>query len=355
MLLNKFRINLLTRLVALNSLVVLLVILLAGLTLKDYTCYIVNTENVTGTELVDTLNWFLLKVSILTFLIAGIVHYITAKKIIGPLRELSGAANKIKQGKTPEKIHVPATGELKDLVENFNSMSSSLRTSGEKRDEMMKDIAHELRTPLTNINGYLEALKNGVIEGDPSLFGSLHEESRRITRIVELIAELDNWNKENYFHQENFKTLSIKNVLNESITAFRLKLEDHFVNLSIDLNDDSLISGDKDGLKQVFTNILQNILDYNTGSSLTITAVKDKNNEVTLTFSHKGMYIDPSKKEMIFERFYRVEESRTTKSDGAGLGLAIAKSIISAHRGSMGIDTEGTQHSFWIKLPLKQN
>lgn len=354
MLLNKLKSNLLTRLVALNSLVVLLVILLAGLTLKDYTCYVVNTENVTGTALVDTLNWFLLKVSILAFLIAGIFHYITVKKIIGPLRELSTAANKIQQGKTPEKVNVSASGELRELVDNFNSMSESLRISGEKRDEMMKDIAHELRTPLTNINGYLEALKNEVIDGDPSLFGSLHEESSRITRIVELITELDNWNIENYFHKKNFKCLSIKNILHESVTFFRLKLEDRFANLTIEL-EDSMVSGNEDGLKQVFTNILQNILDYNTGDSLSITSLKGRNQEVIITFTHKGMYIDPLKKDLIFERFYRVEESRTTKSDGAGLGLAIAQRIIAAHKGNIGIDTEGTLHSFWIKIPNKQN
>ncbi|MGF2616277.1 sensor histidine kinase [Rossellomorea aquimaris] len=350
MLRNKFKTNLLTRLVALNSLVILLVILLAGLTLKDYTCYIVNTENVTGSSLVETLNWFLLKVSILAFVIVGIVHYITAKKMIGPLKELSDAAREIQRGKSPEKLKISTSGELKELVESFNSMSESLRISAMKRDEMMKDIAHELRTPLTNMNGYLEGLKNEVIDGSPALFGSLHEESSRITRIVEHITDLNNWNEIEQFHQDRFQAISIKKLLDEIITAFDLKLTKQFTNISIEL-EEAEISGDKDGLKQVFTNILQNISDYNTGDSLSVSA--EKGTEVVIiAFTHKGKFIDPIKKDMIFERFYRVDESRTTKSDGAGLGLAIASSIISAHQGSLDIITDGTTHSFLIKIPL---
>lgn len=117
--------------------------------------------------------------------------------------------------------------------------------------------------------------------------------------------------------------------------------------------DDAEIFGNKDGLMQVFTNILQNILDYNTDDSLTVQGTI-KNNRYIISFTHTGQFINPEKKELIFERFYRLEESRSTKSDGAGLGLAIAKSIISAHGGKIGIDTNGTLHTFWIELPANR-
>lgn len=342
--------NLLSKLVALNSLVILLVILLAGLSVYDYACFLVNSEKVTGQEFVDTLNSFLWKVSVLAFIIAGLFHYFTVNKIVGPIRHLSKAAEEIKEGKIPSKVKISTTGELKELIENFNSMSKTLYSVQEQREEMLRDIAHELRTPLTNINGYLEALQNRVIDGDSELFGSMLEESQRMTRIVELLTDLNSWNSGNYFLEKPFDQVEIDKVLAESLTAFQLKMQNEFTNIQIK-TDDAVILGNKDGLMQVFTNIFQNILDYNTGEKLAVNGAV-KNEDYVITFTHTGQFIDPEKKDLIFERFYRLEESRSTKSGGAGLGLAIANSIIKAHRGNIGLKTDGSHHTFWIQLPL---
>lgn len=342
--------NLLSKLVVLNSLVILLVILLAGASIKDYACYLVNSEKVTGSNLVHYLDGFLLKVSIIAFIIVGLFHYFTVKKLIQPIKHLSMATKDIEEGNIPPKVEIKTTGEIKDLIQNFNSMSETLHSIQEQREEMLRDIAHELRTPLTNINGYLEALQNEVIEGNPELFGSLLEESRRITRIVELITELNSWNNGNYFFDKQFEPIAINKILTDSLTSFQLKLNPTFTTIKMDIEPKRII-GNKDGLMQVFTNILQNILDYNTGLSLSVQGIT-KQDHYMISFTHFGQFIDPLKKEMIFERFYRVEESRSTKSEGAGLGLAIAKSIITAHKGKIRIETDGTKHSFWIELPL---
>jgi two-component system, OmpR family, sensor histidine kinase BaeS len=343
----------LSKLVFLNSLVILLVILLAGLSLKNYACYLVNSEKIIGQDLVNSLNGFLWKVSAIVFLIVGLFHYLSAKKIVGPINHLSEATRAIMDGKPPSKVETKTTGELEELIRNFNAMSETLYSIQEQREEMLRDIAHELRTPLTNINGYLEALQNEVIEGNPELFGSLLEESRRITRIVELITELHSWTNGNYFLDKQFDKIPIEKVLLEALTTFHLKLEASFPNISIQIEQESLL-GNKDGLMQVFTNILQNILDYNTGSTLTIRGHRE-NEFYIVSFTHIGQFIDPEKKELIFERFYRVEESRSTKSDGAGLGLAIAKSIINAHNGRTGVHTDGTHHTFWVEIPLLED
>lgn len=101
------------------------------------------------------------------------------------------------------------------------------------------------------------------------------------------------------------------------------------------------------------TNLLQNIVDYDVGKNLVIETYTNRN-YYTITFSHSGNYIDPLKKDLIFERFYRLEESRSTKADGAGLGLAIARSIIEAHEGKIGLTTNGSDHKFWIMIPIYQ-
>jgi two-component system, OmpR family, sensor histidine kinase BaeS len=342
---------LLSKLVAVNSVVILLVIMLAGISVKDYACFLVNHEQVTGVQLVDTLNSFLIKVSILAFVAAGLLHYFSVRRIVNPVKAMAAAANQVKTGKIPPKIDVPASGELGELVTSFNAMTETLSVVQARREEMLRDIAHELRTPLTNINGYLEALQNGVLTGDRELFGSLLDESKRITRIVDLIAELDAWSQESQFPEKQFEELDMKQVLAESIAAFHLKLSGKFESFSQQI-EHAAVLGHKDGLKQVLANLLQNIIDYDSGGHLDIKGQLDAEG-YRITFTHEGTYIDPEKKELIFERFYRLEESRSTKVEGAGLGLAIAKSIISAHEGKIGLDTDGHHHSFWISLPTR--
>ncbi|MBT2679128.1 HAMP domain-containing histidine kinase [Bacillus sp. ISL-35] len=341
---------LLSKLVAVNSIVILLVIMLAGISVKDYACFLVNHEQVTGQQLVETLNSFLIKVSVIAFIAAGLLHYFSVKKIVNPVKAMAAAANQVKTGTIPSKIDVQASGELGELVTNFNAMTETLSVVQKRREEMLRDIAHELRTPLTNINGYLEALHSGVLEGDQELFGSLLEESRRITRIVDLIAELDAWSQESHFPEKQFEEIDMKQVLAESLAAFHLKLSGRFETFSQQL-EHAPVLGHKDGLKQVLSNLLQNIIDYDTGGHLAIQGQRE-GAEYRITFSHEGTYIDPEHKELIFERFYRLEESRSTKAEGAGLGLAIAKSIMNAHQGQIGLDTDGHNHSFWIRIPL---
>ena len=343
--------NLLSKLIALNSLVIILVILLAGLSITDYACFLVNSKNITGQELVDTLNIFLILISIVAFILVGLFHYVSAKKIISPIRSISDAAKSIREGKSPYKITVSASGEMKELIENFNSMTKKLQMAQEQREEMLRDIAHELRTPLTNINGYLEALQSNIIEGNAELFGSLLEESKRITRIVELITEINSWEDGNYFSDRKFETVELDNIISESLKAFELKIQKRFQSVDIHLEEGTIL-GNKDGLIQVFFNLLQNILDYNTGDSLNISGSL-KGRKYIISLTHTGQYIAPDKKDKIFERFYRLEESRSTKAAGAGLGLAIAKSIVTAHKGKIGIYTDGHQHIFWIELPIK--
>jgi two-component system, OmpR family, sensor histidine kinase BaeS len=341
--------NLLSKLIALNSLVIILVILLAGLSITDYACFLVNSENITGQELVDTLNEFLFKISIFSFIFVGLFHYFTVKKIISPIRSISEAAKSIREGQSPSNIAVSASGEMKELIDSFNSMTRKLEEVQEQREEMLRDISHELRTPLTNMNGYLEALQHNVIEGNPELFSSLLEESKRITRIVELITEMNSWDDGNYFSDRTFESVQLDQVISESLKTFELKTQNCFENIDTRIEKGKIL-GNKDGLMQVFANILQNILDYNTGDFLKISGSSQEQKYV-ISLTHTGLYIDPDKKDLIFERFYRLEDSRSTKAAGAGLGLSIAKSIVAAHKGKIGIYTDGHQHTFWIELP----
>ncbi|GIN85028.1 hypothetical protein J6TS2_14140 [Heyndrickxia sporothermodurans] len=344
--------QLLSKLMAINSLILILVIVIASISIKEYACFLVNHNHITGVSLTETLNGFLIKMIFIVFLASITLQFFSFKKMIQPINMLSNAAKSIQKGKIPPRIKHQTHGELGELINHFNEMTVTFSTVYERREEMLKDIAHELRTPLTNINGYLEALHNDVIEGNRELYGSLLEESLRITRIVHLLSELNSWEKDVFFLEKPFKTFDVKDILEESVTAFKLQLNEQFNSINIQI-EPAIIVGHKDGLKQVFSNLITNLIDYDIGKKLSICGFSESD-YYHIRFSHKGILIDPDRKELIFERFFRLEDSRSTKAEGAGLGLSITKKIIEAHNGKIDLSTDGYNHCFIIKIPINK-
>ncbi len=329
-----------------------LVILVAGLSLIQYACYAVNSRDITGQALVTTLNKSLLVIGLSTFGLGTLLHYLSVRRMTEPIRRLSAAASAFKEGHPLPELPLPEGRDVRILTENFIAMARSITEAQTTRDDLLRDVAHEMRTPLTNINGYLEALEQGVIKGDTVLFTSLLEESRRITRIVELLTELDRWTDGNMpLHLDD--VISIDQLVKDTIQSYRRPLDHSFDKVEFSF-ENSYVRGDADGLRQVIVNLLQNMLAYDTGRILRIQGTTGTV-YYRLTFEHTGQWIDPSNKERIFERFYRSDASRSIRTEGAGLGLAITRSIVEAHGGRIGIETSGTDHLFFIDLPLHAN
>lgn len=331
----------------------LLVVIIAGIPFKNFAYTLLNQQNMSRDSLVEYFSIFFIIVSILSFLIAGFFHFFTVKKLLKPINVISAAAKDTADGKIAQIVNIDHPRELAELIGNYNKLTQTLSSAQLHREQMLEDIAHELRTPLTNINGYLEALQGEVIKGTPEIYGSLLEESRRLTRIVELITELNAWKKNVYFLEKPFTQVKIDEVLQESFSSFHLKLTEQFEQLTFK-KDEAIIFGHKDGLKQVFSNIIQNIIDYNLGDKLKMEGIRDQDT-YHIHFYHTGQFIESDNKDLLFERFFRLEKSRNKKVDGAGLGLAIAKSIIETHNGTIGLTTDGHNHCFWIKLPIITN
>ncbi|MCJ7688512.1 MAG: HAMP domain-containing protein [Clostridiaceae bacterium] len=170
--------SILFKLMLINSLVVGIVIWLAGVSVKDFACLLVNQNKISadGRNLLfnQTMQFYLLRVSIFAVFIATISYYYLVKRLLLPLHRLNDSIKSISQGQYQEPIPVTSQDEIGQLTDNFNHFIRKFKQVEELRKKMVNDIAHNLRTPLTNINGYLEALSNGVILGDRELYHSLH-------------------------------------------------------------------------------------------------------------------------------------------------------------------------------------
>ncbi|MED4600056.1 ATP-binding protein [Paenibacillus validus] len=344
------------KLIMVNGLVIAVVIWLAGVSVKDFACMVVGQYELVGEEksrfFNETMEFYLWRASFLAILVAAIIHYVFIKKILSPLKRLAKSTQLMIEGHYPEPIEPKSHDEIGQLTKHFNELAKTLKRTEENRKRLLSNISHELRTPLSNLNGYLEALSNGVIEGNRELYQSLLEESQHLTRLVEQLHHLTVWEARgnNSLYQTEIK---IHELLQQTIQAFQLESDKAGVSLDVSIQE-GVVLGEEDGIKQVMNNLLKNAFMYNTGNEIKITGKREQK-QYRITVSNMGESIPGEARDLVFERFYRVDPSRHREKDrnGTGLGLAIVKEIVERFGGQVGLHSDGNLHNFWVTLPLE--
>lgn len=342
------------KLIAVNILVMLIVIWLAGVSVKDFACVLVEKYRLVGEEknlfFNRTMHFYLIRASLLAIVVAALIHFVVIKKILSPLKRLTQSTRQLMDGSYPEPIKVSSEDEIGQLTGYFNDLTLTLKRTEENRKRMLSNISHDLRTPLSSLNGYLEALSSGVLVGERELYQSLLEESQHITRLVEQLHQLSAWED----RQEagmTYSHIQIDDLVARCSQSFQWELQSKNMELDISLAPE-LIMGDEDGLRQVLNNLIQNAISYNTGRMIWISGVSESL-QYRITVSNIGEPLPEELRELVFERFFQADPSRHRgeKTKGSGLGLAIVKEIVKKHGGSVGLKSENNKHSFWVTLP----
>ena len=341
------------KLMLINSAVILLTIWFAGFSVKEFACLLVERYQMIGDEngalFNQTLQVYLLKASMAAILVTGLLHYFFVRKLIRPLKQLAQSARSMAKGSFPTPLPISSKDEIGSLTSDFNFLVQKLKEMEENRNKMIMDISHELRTPLTNINGYLEGLSSGVMQGNPELFASLLEESQHISRLVDQIHQLHRWQSKKKFET---KTIRMDELIRYCVAQFQLEFETHGIQLDCQL-ESCLMKVDEDGIKQVMYNLLRNAVKYDVGGWIKIHA-RTIRHAYEVVVTNQGQPIPASLSEQVFERFYRLDPSRNRETGGSGLGLAIVKEIIEQHGGHVGLRTKHDHHSFWFTLPISE-
>ena len=276
-----------------------------------------------------------------------------SRQVLAPVRVLSSATTLLGQGDLAQRVLVHGRDEIANLGRTFNSMAEDLEKAEQQRRSLMADIAHELRTPLSNIQGYLEALKDGLLQPDKDTIDTIYQQVLHLTHLVEdlrLLALADagalRLNKE---------LDSLEEVLRRSVEAVRPRAEVGGVSLSLHISEGfPLVEMDRTRISQVVGNLLENAL-LHTSQTGQVMVVGDviSDNAVRVTVKDTGEGIPSKELSQIFERFYRVDLSRTRATGGAGLGLTIAKQRVEAHGGTIRVESIlGKGSSFIFELPL---
>jgi len=280
-----------------------------------------------------------------------IVFY--SRAIIGPVKAVTKAAQNMMEGRLDQRVEVHTRDEIGKLAETFNSMAEEIKKQEELRRNMVNDIAHELRNPLSKSHGYLEALQEGVMEPDEEIIDSLYRNSLLLNRLIEdlhdlALAEADRL-------QLNRELVVLQDVISSSTESVKVRAEESEVDLEVELGEDALVEVDPDRIGQVLRNLLDNAIAH-TPEGGEVSLNLDRGEEkVEVAISDTGEGISEEDLPYIFNRFYRVDQSRARSSGGSGLGLTIAKEIVEAHDGEIWVDSaKGEGTTFTFSLPLAE-
>ncbi|HEY69053.1 MAG TPA: HAMP domain-containing protein, partial [Anaerolineae bacterium] len=266
--------------------------------------------------------------------IAVILGILLARTLTKPMRELTSAIRDMAKGRLRQQVPIRTQDELGELAQAFNEMSADLARSNDLRRQMTADIAHDLRTPLTVVSGYLESLRDGVLEATPERIDTIYDETQHLFRLIQDLRTLSLADAGELPLQT--QAVPISDLLRRVTTAHEHRAERLGIALHLEIAPDlPEIEIDPERMLQVLGNLVNNALRYTPeGGTITLAALQE-GDALVLKVRDTGEGIPPKILPKIFERFYRGEPSRTRRETETGLGLAIAKSIVEMHGGSI--------------------
>lgn len=287
-----------------------------------------------------------------------VLLYRLLKKVFGYIDEI-GKSTEDLVNKDVEYIELP--DELEEIQKRMNHLKREsekneklAKENEEKKDELIVYLAHDIKTPLTSMIGYLSILDE--IDDMPkkkqkNYISIALDKSYRLEDLINELFDVARFNSEKIVLEK--EELNLNLMLEQIIDDFYPTLRELNKSIKLNYNEPISINGDPDKLSRVFNNLIKNAISYSKEESEIVINLKKDNNNAIVEVINKGKQISKEKLSKIFEKFYRLDSARTSRTGGSGLGLAIAKDIVELHNGTIIAESNEEETTFRVTLPLK--
>ena len=281
-------------------------------------------------------NYFM--ITLLVIVLAFIMAIVLSRHLIKPIKQIVTGTDELTKGNFASRIIPSSKDELGTLSNNFNALAHTLEQNQQMRFQWVSDTSHELRTPLTVLRSHLLAVQDGVFTADTKRINLLINQVDNLSHIVDDLAQLAQTDSVNLTY--NNARIDLITIFEQSIENYTARFKERELNVdskSLAKAGKCIINGDKERLVQLFSNLLENTCRYtHKGGQVIILANKTHNN-IELILQDSAPSVLPNDLQKLFERFYRVEKSRSREHGGSGLGLALCKQIVEAHGGQISL------------------
>ncbi len=295
--------------------------------------------------------YFLISVAVAVF-ISIILIYIFSLRFTKPLKQIKNAAKVIAGGEFSKRLNIKSNDEIGELARTFNSMAAALQNLEEMRRGFIANVSHELRTPMTSIRGFIQGILDGTIPEEKQNYylTVVSDETNRLNRLVNNLLDLARMEAGEV--KMNIISFDINELLRRSVIKLETLLLEKNIMVEADFEEEIMgVNGDVDAIDRVVYNLLHNAIKFTPeGGKITI-SIKSQKDRAHVSVEDTGSGIESSELDMIWERFYKSDKSRSRDKTGTGLGLAIVKNIMNEHGQDIWVESEqgkGTKFTFTL-------
>lgn len=294
--------------------------------------------------------------AVIALVISVIIGFAVSRVLARPIRDISAAAQRIKEGDLTARTGITGPDEVGQLGATFDDMASVLERDRELEKRLTADVAHELRTPLMSIMATVEAMQDEVMPCDQEHLALVDSETKRLSRLVDSMLRLSRL--ENGSVRMHFGPIDVVDFIRGITSSHLALLADAGLELTFENRtgeDEFEVELDRDTITQAVTNLLSNAMRYTPAPGRVTIWVGGDASEACIGVSDTGVGISKENLNRVFTRFWRAEESRNRAKGGLGVGLAVTKEIVDSHHGHVDVSSEvGKGTTFTIVLPRTQ-
>lgn len=315
--------------------------------------FVITKNEIMSTELVQVITMNVISLAI-TILAALITSYFISRRLVKPLRIMEKGAREISLGRYNMIDSSSKIREYSELIGTFNKMSTELEKQDRARSDFIANVSHDLRTPLTTIMGYIRGIMDGAIpeEMQNQYLGVALSEAERMKHMIENNLDMSKYESGNFV--PNMSEFNLNEIVRSIVVSMEKRIREK--NIIIDFKyekPENIVEADESAILRVIQNLLDNALKFASIGSEIEVSITNKYNLVYFSIKNYGSSISEEEKRYIWDRYYKVDSSRSYHKSGSGLGLFIVKSIINQHNQNIEIYSDENSVEFVFTLNSK--
>ena len=292
-----------------------------------------------------------------TVFVAVVLMSIFTRRQIHPLREMAKAASNFGHGDLTARVRVDEkhTLEMQELSTAFNNMASSLQKSEYQRQEFVANVSHELKTPMTTIGGYVDGILDGTIpqSRQEQYLRIVSDEVKRLSRLVRSMLDISRLQDQQQIPDEKKSRFDLEETVGQVLITFEQKINGKALDVDVDMPEHPVFTrANQDYVTQVIYNLIDNAVKFCPQGGVLGIRIRESDNKAYVSVSNQGQTIPPEELPLVFDRFHKIDKSRSQNRDGWGLGLYIVKTIVCSHGENISVTSRDGKTEFTFTMPL---
>ena len=316
---------------------------------------IVSSPSASVNQVLTKISNIFLTTAVCVILVSVAAVSFFARRESKPLQDMAKAANAFGHGDLEARVKIEEgnSEEMEELALAFNNMACSLQKSEYRRQEFVANVSHELKTPMTTISGYVDGMLDKTIPEDkwPHYLQIVSDETKRLSRLVRSMLDISQLQSEGGIPDEKKIHFDLEDCCGSVLITFEKKIEDKGLNVEVDMPEHPVYTfANEDYITQVIYNLIDNAV-CPTGKTLGL-KIREGGAKVYVSVSNEGDTIPPEELPLVFDRFHKLDKSRSQNRDGWGLGLYIVKTIVCSHGENISVTSRDGKTELTFTLPL---